>query len=163
MYGFVIRMFPRMTPLTSNTTIRGPSAAHAAARLPAPEALRLVTLITFPPRPPALPAPHPSAPGKAFTSFPALASPTLGRPVVTAKRQPQTAHANRVLIVNPSLPGRGGHPSPSAMPPSSGGADAPGRNPDHTAPPPAPQVHSARHARPPASPARGRSGCGGWP
>src|SRR5687767_11109758 len=102
MYGLVIRMFPRMTPLTSNTTIRGPSAAHAAARLPAPEALRLVTLMTFPPRPPALAAPHPSAPGNAFTSLPGLASPAAGRPVVTAKRQPQAAaHPDRVLIVNP--------------------------------------------------------------
>src|SRR5215207_2699089 len=109
MYGFVIRMFPRMTPLTSNTTIRGPSAAHAAARLPAPEALRLVTLMTFPPRPPVLAAPHPSAPGKAFSSLPALASPVAGTPVVTAKRQPQVAaHADRVLIIDSLLDASGG-------------------------------------------------------
>src|SRR5215510_13761031 len=99
-----MRMSPRMTPLTSNTTIRGPSAAQAAARLPAPEALRLVTLMTFPPRPPALAAPHPSAPGNAFTSLPGLASSAAGRPIAMIRRQPQAAHADRVLIVNPRSP-----------------------------------------------------------
>src|SRR5688572_3850774 len=61
-----MRMLPRMTPLTSKTTIRGPSAAQASARLPGPEALRLVTLMILPPRPPAVTAPQPSAPGNAL-------------------------------------------------------------------------------------------------
>src|SRR5262245_58789026 len=64
--GWRIRTSPRITPLTSNTTIRGPSAAQASARLPGPKPFRFVTLMTLPPLPPRLTAPQPSAPGNAL-------------------------------------------------------------------------------------------------
>ena len=58
-------MLPWMTPLTAKTTIRGPLAAQASCRLPEPEGLSVVTLMTRPPRAPRALAPKPSAPGKA--------------------------------------------------------------------------------------------------
>ena len=53
-----------MTPPTSKTTIRL-DWLTASASDPAPDALRLVTCTTFPPRPPVALAAKPSAPGKA--------------------------------------------------------------------------------------------------
>src|SRR5262245_5427468 len=107
MCGFVILMFPRMTPLTSNTTIRGPSAAHASARLPFPEALRLVTLMTFPPRPPTLTAPHPSAPGKALRGLPPPSGRAEGQFSKTASSPPQAAApTNLAFIMDPLQPHR---------------------------------------------------------
>src|SRR5690606_20091726 len=69
-WGF--RMFScdcsSMVPDTSNTIIRAPDALIAARKLPSPASFRLVTLITFPPRPPVTFCPKPSAPGKANAS-----------------------------------------------------------------------------------------------
>ncbi len=56
-----------ITPPTSKTTIRGPGAATASANEPLPSALRFVTRMIFPPRPPGVEAAQPSAPGKAQT------------------------------------------------------------------------------------------------
>src|SRR5690606_9121847 len=61
-------MSASITPLTSNTTMRGPLSSSAACRLPGPVASSVVTLSTRPPRPPLTMAPNPSAPGKARTS-----------------------------------------------------------------------------------------------
>src|SRR5688500_7961784 len=107
--GLVIRMSPRMTPLTSKTTIRGPSAAQASARLPGPDAFRLVTLMTLPPRPPLLIAPQPSAPGKAL-SEPASGAASAESPFAeTATRQPHTrarVKLRRVLTMRATHPGK---------------------------------------------------------
>ena len=55
-----------IVPATRNTTVLFPEAAIAAAKLPVPEGLRLVTSITLPPRQPVAYFPYPSAPGKAI-------------------------------------------------------------------------------------------------
>ena len=68
MFGPVIRTLPRITPLTSKTTMRGPSCRQAHCSEPGPEGFRFVTLMTFPPRPPTATAPKPSAPGNAGRS-----------------------------------------------------------------------------------------------
>jgi hypothetical protein len=65
MWGWVITTSPRIMPEISKTTIRRPGLWQAALRLPGPEDFRFVTLITFPPRPPGVVAPNPSAPGNA--------------------------------------------------------------------------------------------------
>src|SRR5690349_14950478 len=57
-----------ITPPTSNTTIRGPSASSAAPSDPGPVGASVVTLIILPPRPPTVWAAHPCAPGKAGKS-----------------------------------------------------------------------------------------------
>src|SRR5579863_10655685 len=54
-----------MRPATRKTHVRGPLASTHARSEPPPESFRLVTSITAPPRPPALAAPPPCAPGKA--------------------------------------------------------------------------------------------------
>src|SRR5436190_24329732 len=57
---------PRLIrPDTRKITVRGPSASQAARKLPGPESFRFVTKMTRPPRPPAVLAPNPLAPGKA--------------------------------------------------------------------------------------------------
>ncbi len=63
MYGLLRdRDFPPIfiTPPTSKTTVLGSSTASAAASEPVPDALRLVTLIIFPPLPPRVYAAQPS-------------------------------------------------------------------------------------------------------
>src|SRR5574343_628203 len=55
-------------PLTANTMVRGPVSSSAACSEPGPLALRLVTVMTRPPRPPVACAPKPAAPGKARPS-----------------------------------------------------------------------------------------------
>src|SRR5579863_1975011 len=52
-------------PATRKMHVRGPLASTHARSEPPPESFRLVTSITAPPRPPALGAPPPCAPGKA--------------------------------------------------------------------------------------------------
>jgi hypothetical protein len=58
-----------ITPLTSKTTIRGPAAAQASCNEPGPSGLRLVTIMTLPPRPPGVSQPQPSAPGNTGNGF----------------------------------------------------------------------------------------------
>ena len=57
--------FNLIIPATLNTTIRAPPCSQASLNEPGPLSLRFVTVITFPPRPPKLKAPPPSAPGNA--------------------------------------------------------------------------------------------------
>ena len=52
-------------PETLNTTMRAPPCSQAHRKEPGPSSLRLVTVSTFPPRPPKVYMPPPSAPGKA--------------------------------------------------------------------------------------------------
>ena len=54
-----------ITPPTSNTTMRGPLMATAAAKEPGPSVFRFVTPMIAPPRPPGVVAAQPVAPGKA--------------------------------------------------------------------------------------------------
>lgn len=54
-----------IVPATRKMMVRGPSVSQASRKLPGPESLRLVTKRTFPPRPPIVVEPVPSAPGKA--------------------------------------------------------------------------------------------------
>lgn len=54
-----------IVPETLNTTVLGPFALTASAKLPGPEALRFVTSMTLPPRPPTVYFPYPSAVGNA--------------------------------------------------------------------------------------------------
>ena len=54
-----------MIPATRNIQIRGPVAIAQARKLPVPLSFKLVTSITFPPRPPTDREPNPSAPGNA--------------------------------------------------------------------------------------------------
>src|SRR5437773_8684945 len=61
----VIGDFNAIVPATRKTTMRGPVASHAARKLPGPLSFRFVTMMTFPPRPPGVVEPKPSAPGKA--------------------------------------------------------------------------------------------------
>ena len=58
-----------MIPATSKTMVLGPDSANAALREPAPLSARVVTWITFPPRPPVVYIPPPSAPGNANTDM----------------------------------------------------------------------------------------------
>jgi hypothetical protein len=69
-----------IVPPTRNTTVRGPSASHAARSVPGPESARLVTSTTRPPRPPLAFVPNPSAPGKAGTAA-AMAAAQMNNPV----------------------------------------------------------------------------------
>src|SRR5262245_56287575 len=55
-----------IVPPTANTQVRGPVFSMQARRLPVPASLRLVTLMTVPPRPPTALAPKPSALGNAL-------------------------------------------------------------------------------------------------
>ena len=55
----------RMVPATRKTMVRGPAAAIAARSVPGPLSARLVTAITWPPRPPGVNMPPPHAPGNA--------------------------------------------------------------------------------------------------
>src|SRR5690349_15546804 len=64
-------VFSSMVPATRKTTIRGPSASTAKRNDPGPESLKFVTSITFPPRPPTVRTPNPSAPGKEAGFWPA--------------------------------------------------------------------------------------------
>src|SRR3954463_7782378 len=79
--------------------VRGPSASHAARKLPGPESSRFVTRKTFPPRPPGVLAPKPSAPGNAGRSAEAdSAAKESGR---ASERKPLKAEARseqRVFI-----------------------------------------------------------------
>ena len=61
----MIGVFSLMIPDTLNTIIRAPPWSHASRNEPGPLSLRLVTVMTRPPRPPKLYIPPPSAPGKA--------------------------------------------------------------------------------------------------
>src|SRR5262245_18638284 len=49
-------------PPTRNTTVRGPAAVTAARKLPGPASASVVTGISLPPRPAAVPVPKPSRP-----------------------------------------------------------------------------------------------------
>src|SRR5699024_1175606 len=57
-----------IVPETLKSIIRGPNVSIAARKLPSPESFKLVTYITFPPRPPVASCPKPSALVKAFAS-----------------------------------------------------------------------------------------------
>ena len=76
-YGLEIvnRLSRVIVPETLNTTIRGPSVSQASRKLPGPESFRFVTRITFPPLPPRVIAPYPSAPGNAGTVGVSAANP----------------------------------------------------------------------------------------
>src|SRR6478672_6155752 len=66
-YGarMITGVFNLMIPATLNTTKRAPPCSHAQRKLPGPSSFRFVTTYTFPPRPPKLNLPPPSAPGNA--------------------------------------------------------------------------------------------------
>src|ERR1700741_2224319 len=55
-----------MVPETTKTIILGTFASAASLKLPGPLSLRLFTMKTFPPLPPVVYFPNPSAPGKAI-------------------------------------------------------------------------------------------------
>src|SRR5690554_5648935 len=57
--------FSTMVPDTANVMMRGPFALIASLKLPVPLSSRFCTIITFPPLPPVVNFPNPSAPGKA--------------------------------------------------------------------------------------------------
>ncbi len=61
-YMFELRL---IVPPTSKTIVLVPEASKAALKLPLPELLRFVTLITCPPLPPLAYFPKPSAEGNA--------------------------------------------------------------------------------------------------
>ena len=64
---FIIKEEVRtIRPDTRNTIVLAPFARIAALKLPGPLSFKLVTSITFPPRPPVTSLPKPSAPGKAY-------------------------------------------------------------------------------------------------
>src|SRR5262245_312360 len=55
-----------IVPPTAKTQVRGPVFSMQLRKLPGPESLRFVTLMTAPPRPPTAFAPKPSALGNAL-------------------------------------------------------------------------------------------------
>src|SRR5688500_1781111 len=69
-YGarIITGLFNLIIPATLKTTILAPPSSQAHLKLPSPSSLRLVTTSTFPPLPPKLNLPPPSAPGNAGTS-----------------------------------------------------------------------------------------------
>src|SRR5690554_46606 len=111
MRGCLISTSPRMTPATSNTTMRGPSAAAAAARLPGPSESRLVTLITRPPQPPRDVAPKPSAFGKASSAAlaarlaPSRTATAKNRLTITQRRLTRSLRAHRHVLDDSAVGG----------------------------------------------------------
>src|SRR6185312_5007080 len=61
----MIGVLIRIIPATLNTIMRAPPCSQAQRRVPGPLSAKLVTTSTFPPRPPKLYLPPPSAPGNA--------------------------------------------------------------------------------------------------
>ena len=134
-----------ITPATSNTTIRGPRVSIAARKEPGPAGLRLVTRTIAPPRPPAVCAAQPAAPGKAWRESRrgkrargaesrdgTGASKSSRRPVLTGARNriktlmtPVTSSGNRKRRLRQTRREgegeRGGHPRPVHTFPSSHG------------------------------------------
>src|SRR6478735_7654457 len=79
-----------ITPPTSNTTVRGPFASTAVLNEPGPAALRLVTRMIAPPRPPGVSAAQPTAPGNASACA-----------AVAAKAPASAAMINRIRFTMP--------------------------------------------------------------
>ena len=101
-----------MVPDTPNTTNRRPPDSRASRRLPAPASFRFVTVMTRPPRPPGVPHPKPSAPGKAgnfpphasLVSRPALPLAWVVQPASSraARANPTAAPTSRPLRLSPT-------------------------------------------------------------
>ena len=64
----LILFFKRIIPETLKTIVLAPTASQASRKVPFPLSSKLVTTNIFPPRPPCVYAPPPSAPGKAGIS-----------------------------------------------------------------------------------------------